>query len=167
MLSWLSSLLRPDNGVLDAIFIAASAGEPMHAVESVTAIVDRGLEGDRYATQTGFWQATDSCAVTLITDDDLKHARRRTRLDLESGAHRRNLVISGIKAQKLEGKTWRIGTALFQYHKPRPPCGYLDRIAGRGMARALGRHSGICIRVIESGVLKVGDRVEIITPPPP
>ena len=38
------------------------------------------------------------------------------------------------------------GEALLAWHRVRPPCGYLDRVAGAGMAKALGRYGGHCRR---------------------
>ena len=81
---------------------------------------------------------------------------------LDKGSHRRNLVIGGIKTKQLEGQRFRIGTALFSYDKPRPPCGYLEKVEGKGLCRALGHSSGICIRVVTSGTLTVGDGIHII-----
>jgi len=147
---------------LDAIYIATAAGQPMMKLTSAQAICNRGLQGDRYFEKTGFWKATDSCQVTLISAHDLRLAKRRSQLDLNHGSHRRNLVIAGIKTKALEDKTFRIGDAVFRYQKPRPPCGYLDKIEGRGMAHALGRHSGICLQVVRSGVLSIGDMIELV-----
>lgn len=134
----------------------------MMSVDSVMAISEGGLQGDRYANGEGFWRLTDSCQVTLISDHDLENARARSPLEFNQGNHRRNLVISGMKTRSLEGRTFSIGGAIFKYQKPRPPCGYLDRIQGQGMARALGRHSGICLEILRSGQLSVGDEVILI-----
>ena len=151
---------------LKAIFIAAKAGETMQSVTSIQALVDVGLQGDRYSKGSGFWKATDACQVTLISEDDLNQAKQgRTAVlqeKLDNGDHRRNLVIGGIKTKQLEGKTFRIGEAIFRYHKPRPPCAYLEKIEGQGISRALGKHSGVCLCVTQGGILSIGDTVEII-----
>jgi MOSC domain-containing protein YiiM len=154
---------------LTAIYIAAHAGAPVQEMDSAQADSGAGLRGDRYAGKAGFWKATDACQVTLISTDDLDRAARgqgaQTRDRLAHGQHRRNLVIDGLKTKQLEGKRFRIGTAVFAYDKPRPPCGYLDQIEGRGLCKALGRHAGVCIRVLTGGRLAVGDVVEIIENP--
>lgn len=134
----------------------------MMPVNSVLAISEVGLEGDRYVNGTGFWKLTDSCQVTLISAHDLEIAKARSSLEFDQGNHRRNLVISGMKSRSLEGRIFSIGDAIFKYQKPRPPCGYLDKIQGQGMARALGRHSGICLEILRSGQLTVGDEVNLI-----
>lgn len=140
----------------------------MRAVTSVEALCNIGLQGDRYANHVGFWRATDACQITLISEYDLRQALKRASRELHehllSGHHRRNLVIKGLRSNTLEGRRFRIGTAVFHYHKPRPPCGYLDQIEGEGLSRALGRHSGVCLRVVTSGSLSIGDSVVILDP---
>ena len=153
-------------GMLEAIYIANAAGEAMRSVSHINVIAGAGLQGDRYCLAKGFWQATDACQVTLISETDLNKAKKNQPANmqrkLEQGGHRRNLVISGIKTRDLQGKTFRIGDAVFSYHKPRPPCGYLEKIEGKGISRALGKHCGVCLTVISDGVIATGDRLEII-----
>ena len=162
ILEWLGLTSHKQNKAqLTAIYVADGAGKPMKSVASVEATSDRGLEGDRYYRKTGYWDPIESCQVTLISEHDLKLAKRGNTLNLDNGSHRRNLVIAGLKTKASEGKTFRIGHATFSYEKPRPPCGYLNKIEGRGMAKALSYNSGICIRVLCSGRLDIGDAIEI------
>ncbi len=152
---------------LTAIFIAAAAGEPMHRTDSIEAVEGHGLQGDRYCADKGHWQSIEGCQVTLITEHDLRSARNKTSLEIElalaNGGHRRNLVIGGLKTKQLEGKSFRIGDAVFHYDKPRPPCGYIDTVSGKGMGRALSHYSGVCIKVVTGGRLTVGDTVTFLT----
>ena len=152
---------------LKAIFVATTAGEPMQPVNAIEAIASRGLRGDRYCDDRGHWKSIDGCQVTLITEHDLEQAKKTKvefQKELDNGSHRRNLVVAGLKTKYLEGKEFRIGTAVFRYDKPRPPCAYLDKISGKGMCRALSHNSGVCIRVVTGGRLTVGDALEIIEP---
>ena len=147
---------------LKAIFIAASEGEPMQAVESAYAECNLGLQGDRYHNDRGHWQSIEACQVTLITAYELQQAAKRTDIPLDSGAHRRNLVIDGIRLSALEGRRFGIGEAVFEYHKSRPPCGYIDQVEGRGIGRALRHGSGACVRIIESGMIHVDDLLVVM-----
>ena len=152
---------------LKAIYVATTAGEPMKPVSAIEAVANRGLKGDRYCDDRGHWKSIDGCQVTLITEHDLELAKKTEaefQEKLDKGSHRRNLVVAGLKTKNLEGKQFSIGTAVFRYDKPRPPCAYLDQIAGNGMCRALSHHSGVCIRVVAGGRLAVGDVVEITDP---
>jgi MOSC domain-containing protein YiiM len=149
-------------GRLEDIFVAAEAGGPVERRASARALAGAGLEGDRYAAGRGHWRQTDACEVTLVTAEDLGRAERRGRLAFGSGEHRRNLVVSGIPLAAFANRTVRIGDAVFAFHRLRPPCGYLDRLVGRGAGKALGRGAGIGLRVVQGGLLRVGDRVEIL-----
>lgn len=163
---WIERMLRRerrDSGVLVGIWVADAAAAPCRSVDRVEALAGRGLEGDRYASGAGFWKATDGCQVTLIAEEDLARAERRYAIPLAAGQHRRNLVVRGLRPEAVRGRHLRIGAALLAWHRPRPPCLYLDSITRRGTAKALGRHSGICLRVAEGGLIRVGDGVRLIT----
>lgn len=161
--TWLQRLRRqPRAGRLEAILLAERAGTPMQAVDGADAIAGQGLAGDRYAAGTGWWRATDGCQVTLIHAEHLERARRKSGLDVTDGRHRRNLVVSGLAGVELRGRQLRIGTALFAWHRVRPPCGYLDQVSGRGTAKALSKRAGICLTVIEGGHLSVHDPVHLL-----
>lgn len=152
---------RGQVGRLSAIFVADYAGAPMRSRDQALALIDAGLVDDRYALGRGFWRLTDGCQVTLIHAEDLARAQRRQGLSLEAGQHRRNLVVSGLARTELRHREIRIGEVVFDWHRVRPPCGYLDRVSGPGTAKALGRQSGHCLRVRTTGLIKVGDRVEV------
>lgn len=147
---------------LQAIYVCENAGEKIQAVNSAYAVVDKGLQGDRYFNGTGYWDPVEGCQVTLITEHDLKLASKGNQLAMHQGQHRRNLVISGIKTARLKDRQFQIGEAIFEYHKPRPPCGYLNQVEGKGMAKALSYNSGICIKVIRSGTVRVNDQLIIL-----
>jgi MOSC domain-containing protein YiiM len=79
------------------------------------------------------------------------------------GEHRRNLVTRGVDLRGLAGWRFRVGEAVFHYDRPRPPCRYIEGLTQPGMTRALAaRRGGICARVVESGLIRVGDTIELI-----
>jgi hypothetical protein len=142
---------------LTAIYTCAAAGEPLIAIDQGEVISGKGLSGDRYSRDSGFWHRVEACQLTLITEHELARVRCAGTVAVDDGQHRRNLVVSGVTPRQLAGRSFQIGDALFAYHKPRPPCGYIDTVAGKGMAKALGRHSGVCLKVIRDGTIRVGD----------
>ncbi len=139
----------------------------MQSISHAYACADKGLEDDRYYSDNGFWKALEACQVTLISLADLKtsrhHSHNPVSLNLLQGGHRRNLVIDGIKSARLRNTTFRLGSAVFKYAKPRPPCGYLDQVEGKGHAKQLGKQSGICLQVMESGEINVNDELVILS----
>ena len=161
-------------GTVERVFVAEAGGQPMLPVDEVRAMAGRGLDGDRYATRQGYWTDVDECQVTLIAAEDLDAIGLSAGVAVEDGQHRRNIVTRGIDLRGLAGRAFRVGEATFVYDRPRPPCRYIESITQDGMTRALAaRRGGICARVVESGVIRPGDRIEILaadtaaTPPAP
>lgn len=163
LFSWLKTW-RSDqlHGTLVDIFVADKAGAPMCRLDHVEALAGLGLAGDRYASGSGHWKRSDGCQVTLITEKDLLRAQRQSGLSFTDGQHRRNLVVHGIPLDAFRRRRIRIGQVLFEFHRLRPPCGYLDRLVGSGYGKALGKGAGIGLKVIEGGILRVGDEVTIL-----
>lgn len=147
---------------VEALFIASGAGRAMERVTSVEALEGQGLAGDRYAARTGYWTAVDECQVTLIEAEALDQIAAEAKLRVAAGEHRRNIVTRGIALEALVGRRFRIGGALLEYDRPRPPCRYVETLTEPGMTRALARAGGgICARVVAAGPIRVGDAIEI------
>jgi MOSC domain-containing protein YiiM len=149
-------------GIVEAIYIAAKGGTAMRRVEEVEAVVGGGLRGDRYLEGTGYWSGTDECQVTLIEAEVLEQITAETEVRVMNGEHRRNIVTRGLRLNELIGKRLAIGSAVLEFERPRPPCSYIQSITQPGMTRALlGWRGGICVRVIQSGVIRIGDAIEV------
>ena len=160
---WLNTWRSEElTGRLDAIFIAAAAGEPMRSVAECRCEPGKGLIGDRYAAGRGHWRQTDGCEVTLVRAEDIARASRRSPVSFDDGRHRRNLVVSNVPIDAYRGRQVRIGNVLLEFHRLRPPCGYLDRLLQPGAAKALGRAAGIGLRVVEPGEIRCGDTVQVL-----
>lgn len=152
-------------GSIEAIYLTDSAGEPMQRRSEVVAVAGRGLEGDRYLLGTGRFSPRDVCEVTLIAVEGLEVMERDFGVEVGEGQHRRNLVTRGIDLEELRDRRIAIGGdgVVVEYDRPRPPCGYLERITGPGMTRAMGRGgAGIGVRVIVGGVIREGDLLSIL-----
>ena len=149
-------------GVVEAIFVTGRGSAPMQRVDEVLAVAGAGLSGDRYAEHTGYWSGVDECQVTLIEAEALEGITASTDVRVTEGQHRRNVVVRGVELRALAGATFTIGEARFSYDKPRPPCRYIESITQPGMTRALAaRRGGICVKVVESGVIRVGDELVV------
>lgn len=148
--------------VLEAIFIGPGRGQPMQRVTEVEAVAGQGLTGDRYALGTGYYSGRYDCEVTLIETEALDAITWAGGPQVQQGEHRRNLVTRGLNLRSLEGQRLRIGPVLLEYHRPRPPCDYLQRITEPGMTQALGRGAGIGMRILEGGLLREGMEMEVI-----
>lgn len=150
--------------IVEAIYITAIGGEPMQPVEAIHAVAGSGLQGDRYMTRKGYWTGVDECQVTLIEGEALDYIRQTTEVRVSDGEHRRNIITRGVGLGDLAGKRFTVGDALLEYDRPRPPCRYIQTRSERGMTKALGRgRGGVCARVLESGLIRVNDPIEVVS----
>src|SRR5512135_464423 len=101
------------SGRLVGIYTAPAGGKPMDAHDEVRVLAGVGLEGDRYATQTGEFSAREGGGreVTLIAREAIDKANAAA---VTIGAHetRRNLVTDGVDLDALIGKTFAVGEVL-------------------------------------------------------
>jgi MOSC domain-containing protein YiiM len=145
------------------IWTAREDSAPMESVESIHA-VEGGLEGDRYLTGRGYYSPFDVCEVTFVEREALVGIRESTGIDLTDGRHRRNVVTEGGDVHDLLDARFRIGGAVFEGTRPRPPCAHVEEVADEeGVTRALAEgRGGICADVVEPGAFGVGDELEVL-----
>ncbi|SEK92344.1 MOSC domain-containing protein [Bosea lupini] len=127
----------------------------MTSVETATASAAEGLVGDRYSGRSGSRQ------VTLIQREHL--AAIASHLGLEGVAAeqlRRNIVVEGINLATLKGHHFRLGGAILAWTGECHPCSRMEEVLGQGGYNAVRGHGGITARVIESGAIAIGDRLE-------
>lgn len=150
------------DGSVESIFVCGSGGAPMQRVDTVEAVAGGGLRGDRYMERKGYWTSVDECQVTFIEAEKLEEIATDSGVAVGDGQHRRNIVVRGIDLMALRGRRFRVGEALFEFDRPRPPCGYIQKITETGMTRALrGNRGGICARVVQGGHVRVGDNLSV------
>ncbi|HET7479247.1 MAG TPA: MOSC domain-containing protein [Rubrobacteraceae bacterium] len=148
-------------GVVEEIYIAGEGSAEMVRVEEVQTIEGCGIVGDRYYEGTGYWTGLDYvCEVTLISSEDLDRIELETGIRVKNGEHRRNIVTSGVNLDGLRGKRFRIGGAVLEYDRPRPPCRHVQDLTEPGMTRALRGRGGICARVLRAGRIQTADAIE-------
>jgi MOSC domain-containing protein YiiM len=153
-----------NGGIVRSIWIAATARKPLLSIVEVRAVVGRGLEGDRYFFAKGSFSRWPGGgrAVSLIEEEALEVIRGEHGIDLTEGRSRRNLVTSGISLADLHNRSFRIGTALFRGVRPCAPCQYLERLTEAGVFAALKNRGGFRADVIEEGIVRVGDAIELL-----
>ncbi len=157
----LSELLStiPQVGRLEWIGLRPAHRAPMTSLEEVLAQTDRGLDGDRSALRVG-----GKRQVTLIQAEHLSVIAALC--GIERRCHpsllRRNLVVSGVNLLALKDKHFLIGTVTLEGTGLCHPCSRMEEALGPGGYNAVRGHGGITARVIEGGVLRMGDEVRLI-----
>ena len=155
------------SGRIEAICIASAGSAPMQSLAEVEAIEGAGLRGDRYLAKTGFYseRPTDPGAreVTLIEAEVLDRIARDNAIALGVEEHRRNLTTRGVALADLLGKRFRIGHVVLEGVKDCPPCEHLESLTGKPVIKPLVTSGGLRARIVEGGVIRVGDAIDLVT----
>lgn len=141
-------------GKVEWIALRPARTQPMMQVREVSAIAERGLEGDRYKSKGGARQ------VTLIQAEHLVAVGSFLNMGpVAPELARRNIVVRGLNLLSLKGRRFRVGEALFEYSGECHPCSRMEENLGMGGYNAMRGHGGITARILESGMIREGDSV--------
>jgi MOSC domain-containing protein YiiM len=141
-------------GKVDWIGLRPARRAAMVEVRAAELSPERGLVGDRYSRAGGPRQ------VTLIQAESLHTIASHLGLETVSPADlRRNIVTSGINLVALKGRRVRIGAALIEVTEDCHPCSRMEEAFGVGGYNAVRGLGGVTARVLEEGVIGVGDAV--------
>ena len=136
----------------------------MQNVAIVTAVAGRGIEGDRYFTQSGTYsnQPGNGRAVTLVEIEAIEALARDCDVQLPAGMARRNLVTHGVALNNLIGKTFTVGSVVLHGTRLCEPCWHLEKLAGKGVARGLIHRGGLRAEIVGGGSIRIGDAIAVI-----
>ncbi|MEP7084211.1 MAG: MOSC domain-containing protein [Betaproteobacteria bacterium] len=154
----------PQPGRVEWIGVRPQRESRVVSVPEVRALQDVGLQGDHYAGGAG-----GKRHLTLIQHEHLAVVGRLLALRdktpvavaVDPGLVRRNIVISGLNLLALKNQRFRLGEAVLEFTGPCQPCSAMEETLGRGGYNAMRGHGGICARIIEGGLIRVGD--ELVT----
>jgi MOSC domain-containing protein YiiM len=144
----------PGTGRITWIGVARAKRSPIESLREVRVEPGRGIVEDHHAGAGGKRE------VTLIQTEHFPViAALVGRERVEPELLRRNLSITGINVYALRERRFRVGTAVLEGAGTCPPCTRIEENLGPGGFQAARGHAGICARVVEGGVLRVGDEV--------
>ncbi|MEO0390419.1 MAG: MOSC domain-containing protein [Pseudomonadota bacterium] len=113
-----------------------------------------GLDGDR--------ARAGKRTVTLIQAEHLQViAALSGHAAIAPEVLRRNIVVSGINLNTLKGRDVRVGGAVLRWTTICAPCSRMEAALGHGGYNAMRGHGGWCAEVVQTGVIRIGDPVDI------
>jgi hypothetical protein len=150
-------------GSLQAIQIAANAGEAVQNCDEVALEAGIGILGDRYASKQGSWSDVEGNGrhVTLIAQEDLDAIEAEYGIKFTQEQTRRNLLTVGVPLNYLVGKRFWIGNVLLEGMRLCEPCNTMATRSGHGQAglSAMLHRGGLRCEVIQSGTIRLGDGI--------
>ena len=131
------------------------------------AVATLGLAGDEQADTEN--HGGPDQAVYVYAREDLDWWERRLGRVIRDGMFGENITSTGVDVTgTVMGERWRLGTALVEVTTPRIPCSVFRGWMGeRGWVKqfALARRPGAYLRVLEPGLVRAGDGIEMLARP--
>lgn len=144
----------PRSGKVEWIGLRPARGQVMGEVAQAQAVAGKGLVGDRYPGGSG------KRGVTLIQAEHLPViAALSGQASVLPSLLRRNVVVSGLPLVALKERRFRIGEVVLEGTDDCDPCSNMEKALGPGGFNAMRGHGGLCARIIEGGVFRLGDAV--------
>ena len=135
-----------------ALFVSTASRVPLMPKQSVNALQDRGIEGDRHAKP-------GNRRSVLIMEQEILDS-----FGLAPGDVREQVTIRGLDVHALaEGTRLRAGGAVLELLQPCQPCARMEELRP-GLQTALEHRRGRFARVVSPGALAVGDAIEVERP---
>lgn len=131
------------------IFISQQRHTPSLPLDQTTIVADWGLQDDRKA------RAGSKRQVYLVDEATL------AAVDVQPGDLNENLIIRGLDVNALApGQSVRVGGALLEITGPCTVCGELEQVRP-GLKELLRNRRGVLARVLETGVVRLGDLLTV------
>ena len=147
----------PRCGRVKWIGVRPRRGSAMQVVDSATLVEGRGLEGDHRAEKRGTKRQ-----ITLIQWEHLSViATLCGREALDPSLLRRNIAVMGINVSALKASRFRVGAAVLEGTGCCHPCSRMETALGKGAVAAMLGHGGLCVRILRSGDLRIGDQLVV------
>ena len=91
-----------------------------------------------------------------VTLNALKH---KAGIKLSPEEHRRNLTVEGVPLNHPGGRRFWLGETMLEGAGFVEPCGLVEKITGKAIAKHLINRGGPYCKILEGGVIRVGNTV--------
>ena len=141
---------------VEALWLKRMKRGPMDPAETVTAVADRGLEGN--ANQGGRRQ------VTVIEKEVFDRIREELP-DARPAMRRANVMVSGLRLEGTRDRVLHLGDVRLHIRGETRPCNRMDeQCAGLTDALDAGWGGGVYGVVLDDGEIRVGDPARLEEP---
>ena len=145
------------------IYIAPSKGAGVMGYPKVSLRAGKGIEGDRYFSQTGKNRSNHNgqpdWEITLIESEVIESFNQDKGYSFHESDFRRNLVTQGLRLNDLVGKTFTINNLSFYGVQLCEPCASLQKRLGVRILPELVGKGGLRAQIRGNGVIAVGDSI--------
>lgn len=156
-------------GQIENIILRPARGEPAVLADEARAEPGRGLMGDRRANAVRSGRQSTKRELTLFQAEHLPIVASWCGLtELQPSRLRRNLLVSGLNLISMRSPfadlvlEWMVGDeVIIQITGPCDPCSKMAAELGLGSYNALRGHGGMTARILEGGLIRVGDNVRL------
>jgi MOSC domain-containing protein YiiM len=136
------------------LFQAVEHGQPMRESDEVAAVENKGFRDCLHGRP-------DSKRQVLLMDAETLEG-----FGIAPGRVKENITTRGIELGGLSaGQHLRVGEALLEVTTPCTPCRHMEEIR-TGLQKDLRGRRGVLCRVLKSGRIRRGDRIDIVTTEP-
>ncbi|MEM9743903.1 MAG: MOSC domain-containing protein [Pseudomonadota bacterium] len=142
-------------GILVAIHIAGSSGQPQRSIGEAELVAGQGLRGDRYFKAPG--------VVSLIEQEAIDTFNADHGTEVTAPRTRRNLLTRGIRLNPLVGQRFMLGEVELEGMELCDPCSTLgndlatDSVTPAQVVRGFVVSGGLRAYVRSSGTIRPGD----------
>ncbi|MDX1940096.1 MAG: MOSC domain-containing protein [Saprospiraceae bacterium] len=146
----------PQIGFVEWIGIRPSREVPVQEISFVEVSQEEGLIGDHYNKVGGSRQ------VTLIQAEHLETVAKLLQVnEINPALTRRNILVSRINLLAFADRTFQIGEVILKMTGFCHPCSKMEANLGSGGYNAMRGHGGITAKVVQGGIIKIGDQVKL------
>ena len=150
-------------GNILGIYIAPSKGAGAMGYPKVSLRAGKGIEGDRYFSQTGKNRSNHNgqpdWEITLIESEVIESFNQDKGYSFHESDFRRNLVTQGLRLNDLVGKTFTINNVSFYGVQLCEPCASLQKRLGVRILPELVGKGGLRAQIRGNGVIAAGDSI--------
>ena len=142
-----------------AIGITKENNKEIEKVKSIEVVSGKGIKGDRYFHDFN----EEKNQLTLIESENIDYYNKTFKTNFKYLEFRRNLVTQNIQLNDLIGKTLIVGEIKIKAHDLCRPCKNLQEKLGKdNIIKEFLRRGGLRCEILNSGNIKIGDKIKTI-----